>query len=153
MPLRKGRHECRRRVAAECLYQHIAGLRPGCVIKLSAQNLAASTTFYERLGLVHTRKSKRFVQFGALSLVDAQAAVELSGEIVALEPATRRNRIELHVSDIQLAHARVTELGAGPVHPIAELPWGERSFHCIDPDGNIVEVIERRLPNATTWLR
>jgi predicted enzyme related to lactoylglutathione lyase len=121
-------------------------------VKLTVQNLAASAAFYERLGLAHTRKSNRFVQFGALSLVDAQTAVELSGGIVALEPANRRNRVELHVNDIHTAHARVTALG-GHVHPIVALPWGENSFHCIDPDGNIVEVIEKRLSKEKAWGR
>lgn len=122
-------------------------------VKLTVLNLAASAAFYERLGLVHTRKSNRFVQFGALSLVDAQAAVELSGGIVTLEPANRRNRIELHVSDIHTAYARVLALGAGPVQQIVEMPWGERSFHCVDPDGNVVEVIEKRLAKETNWRR
>jgi len=122
-------------------------------VKLTASNLAASAAFYERLGLAHTRKSNRFVQFGALSLVDAQTAVDLSGGIVTLEPANKRNRIELHVSDIHTAHARVLALGAGSVQQIVEMPWGERSFHCVDPDGNVVEVIEKRLAKETTWRR
>lgn len=119
-------------------------------VKLTVQNLAGSTAFYERLGLMPTRKSNRFVQFGALSLVDAQTAVELSGGLVALEPANRRNRVELHVGNIRAAHARVSALG-GPVHPIVTLPWGELSFHCLDPDGNVVEVIEKRLAKEKTW--
>ncbi|MGK3996580.1 ADP-ribosylglycohydrolase family protein [Sorangium sp. So ce1024] len=122
-------------------------------VKLTVSNLTASAAFYGRLGLAHTKKSNRFVQFGALSLVDAQTAFELSGRLISLEPANQRNRIELHVNDIHAAHARVTALGAGPVHPIVELPWGERSFHCFDPDGNIVEVIEKRLGKETTWRR
>lgn len=121
-------------------------------VKLTVQNLAASTAFYERFGLAQTRKSNRFVQFGALSLVDEQTAVELSGGLVALEPANRRNRVELHVGDIRAAHARVSALG-GPVHPILTLPWGELSFHCLDPDGNVVEVIEKRLSKEKTWGR
>ena len=121
-------------------------------VKLTVSNLAASAAFYERLGLAHTRKSSRFVQFGAISLVDAQTAVELSGGLVALDPANRRNRVELHVSDIRAAHARVSALG-GPVHPIVPLPWGELSFHCLDPDGNLVEVIEKRLSKEKTWAR
>lgn len=113
-------------------------------VKLTVSHLPTSASFYERLGLTHTRKSSRFVQFGALSLVDAQTAIELSGGLVVPELANRRNRVELHVSDIHAAHARVSSLGE-PVHPIVALPWGELSFHCLDPDGNLVEVIEKRL--------
>jgi predicted enzyme related to lactoylglutathione lyase len=28
--------------------------------------------------------------------------------------------------------------------PITMMPWGERSLHCLDPDGNIVELFEKR---------
>lgn len=119
-------------------------------VKLTVSHLATSVLFYERLGLMHTRKSNRFAQFGALSLVDAQTAIELSGRLVVPEFANRRNRVELHVSDIHAAHARVASLG-GPVHPIVALPWGELSFHCLDPDGNLVEVIEKRLSQEKTW--
>ncbi|MGN6108794.1 MAG: ADP-ribosylglycohydrolase family protein [Kofleriaceae bacterium] len=121
-------------------------------IKLTVSNVATSAAFYERLGLAHTRKSSRFVQFGAISLVEAQTAMELSGGLVVPEPPNRRNRVELHVGDIRAAHARASSLG-GPVHPIVSLPWGERSFHCLDPDGNLVEVIEKRLSSEKTWGR
>lgn len=119
-------------------------------VRLTVSHLATSASFYERLGLAHTRKNSRFVQFGALPLVDAETAMELSGRLVVPEPTNCRNRVELHVSDIYAAHARVSSLG-GPVHPIVPLPWGELSFHCLDPDGNLVEVIEKRLSKEKAW--
>ncbi len=117
---------------------------------MTVANLAASTTFYEGIGLTAAKKSNRFALFGALSLVDAQTAVELSGGVVIQEPPNRRNRIEIHVSDIHAVHTRAA-IAAGPVHQVVELPWGERSFHCVDPDGNLIEVIEKRLAKETGW--
>ena len=129
------------------LEAHAAG------VKLSVANLAASTAFYEGLGLSIVKKSSRFVSFGALSLVDARTAVDLSRGAVALEPPSRRNRIELHVSDINAVYDRLR--GSSPTHvqQIIELPWGELSFHCVDPDGNLVEVVERRPVKEPTWRR
>lgn len=92
------------------------------------------------------------MQFGAISLVDAQTVVEFSGGLVAIAPANCRNRVELHVSAIRAAHARVSALG-GHVHSIVSLPWGELSFHCLDPDEDLVEVIEKRLSKDKTWAR
>jgi predicted enzyme related to lactoylglutathione lyase len=38
--------------------------------------------------------------------------------------------------DLDHAHERAATAGAGRVTPIETRPWGERSFHCLDPDGN-----------------
>lgn len=122
-------------------------------VKLTVTNLAASTAFYEHLGLISVKQTDRFVQFGALSLVDAQTAFDLSRGLVTHEPPSRRNRVELHVSDIHAVHARAAAIAAVPIQQVIELPWGERSFHCFDPDGNLIEVIEKRLTKETTWRR
>lgn len=114
-------------------------------VKLSVENLTVSTAFYEGLGLVAVKKTSRFVSFGALSLVDAKTSVELSGGLSTLEPPNTRNRVEVHVANISVLHERLARIGPTCVQRIVELPWGERSFHCIDPDGNLVEVIEKNL--------
>lgn len=121
-------------------------------IKLTVSNLAPSTAFYEGLGLVALKKTKRFVSFGALSLVEAQTAIELSRGVVTDDKPSRRNRIELYVSDIGIAHRRLAESGRN-VQPIIESSWGEPSFHCLDPDGNLVEIIERRPTKESVWRR
>ncbi len=121
-------------------------------IKLTVANLAASTTFYEGLGLVALKKTKRFVSFGSVSLVEAQTAVELSRGAVTEEKPNRRNRVELHVSNIELAHRRLAE-GGRQVQAILESSWGEPSFHLLDPDGNLVEIIEKRPSKESAWRR
>ncbi len=119
-------------------------------VKLTVSNLAASIAFYEGLGLVAAKRSSRFVSFGAISLVEEQTAVELSRGAVTNEAPTRRNRVELHVGNIGAAHHRLAATGR-PVEPIIESSWGERSFHCLDPDGNLLEVIEKRFSREKTW--
>ena len=121
-------------------------------VKLTVSDLAASTAFYEGLGLTAIKKTKRFVYFGAVSLVEAHTAIELSRGAVTDDKANRRNRVELHVSDIVVAHRRLAEGGRSP-QPIIESSWGEPSFHCLDPDGNLVEVIERRPSKEFAWRR
>lgn len=121
-------------------------------IKLTVANLAASTAFYEGLGLAALKKTKRFVSFGAVSLVEAQTAVELSRGAVTEDRPNRRNRVELHVSNIEVAHRRLAESGR-QMHPIIESSWGEPSFHVLDPDGNLVEIIEKRPSKESAWRR
>lgn len=121
-------------------------------VKLTVANLAASTAFYESLGLVALKRTKRFVSFGAVSLVEAQTAVELSRGAVTEEKPNRRNRVELHVSNIELAHRRLAE-GGRQVQAILESSWGEPSFHVVDPDGNLVELIQKRPPKEAAWRR
>ncbi len=121
-------------------------------IKLTVDNLAASTAFYEGLGLAALKKTKRFVSFGAVSLVEAQTAVELSRGAVTEDRPNRRNRVELHVSNIEVAHRRLSESGR-QMHPIIESAWGELSFHVLDPDWNLVEIIEKRPSKESAWRR
>lgn len=121
-------------------------------VKLTVSNLAASTAFYEGLGLAVLKKTKRFVSFGAISLVEAQTAIDLSGGAVTEEQPNRRNRVELHVGSIEVVHRRLKD-GGRNVHPILESSWGEPSFHCLDPDGNLVEIIEKRPSKDSPWRR
>jgi len=114
-------------------------------VKLSVTDLAASAAFYEgALGLVAVRKTPKFVSFGAVSLVEGRYASELSGGAVTPEASVGRNRIEIHVGDLDAFHARLVQHQVRIAQPIAVMPWGERSLHCVDPDGNVVELVERR---------
>jgi predicted enzyme related to lactoylglutathione lyase len=37
---------------------------------------------------------------------------------------------------LDAVHGRAKAAGAGDLSPIEKRPWGERSFYCLDPDGN-----------------
>jgi predicted enzyme related to lactoylglutathione lyase len=38
--------------------------------------------------------------------------------------------------ELDAVHDRAGAAGAGDLSPIERRPWGERSFYCVDPDGN-----------------
>jgi len=123
-------------------------------VKLSVSDIAVSADFYERiLGLAPVRKTSRFVSFGALSLVDGHYAADLSAGAVELNKSSCCNRVEIHVSDLDVMLGRLVEGQVRLAQPITLMPWGERSMHCIDPDGNIVELVEHRSINRLSIRR
>ena len=129
--------------ATPCIEQKLDARAAG--VKLSVKDLGASALFYERvLGLAAVRKTTKFVSFGALSLVDGRYAIDLSGGIVELDKSVGRNRIEIHVNDLEVAQERLMQHKIRVPQPITARSWGERSLHCLDPDGNVIELIERR---------
>ena len=44
----------------------------------------------------------------------------------------------LATGDLDRTYERATTAGAARSTPIARRPWGERSFYCADPDGNLL---------------
>ncbi len=118
-------------------------------VKLTVSDLAVSSAFYESLGLVAVKKTVRFVSFGAVSLVEVQTAVDLSRGAVTKDKPNCRNRVELQVNNIYAAHQNLAEGGCEP-QPIISSPWGEQSFHVLDPDGNLVE-ITAMFPSKKKW--
>jgi len=114
-------------------------------VKISAANVFGMADFYENVfGLVPIRKTSRFVSYGPVSLVDAKYAYELSSGAVDVSIGPGRNRIEIQVSNLEAAYRWVQEAKVRIVQGITRMPWGERVFHCFDPEGNIIEVAERR---------
>jgi predicted enzyme related to lactoylglutathione lyase len=53
------------------------------------------------------------------------------------------DHIYFAVRDLERVFARATELGAEILSPIAERPWGERSFYLKDPFGNKLCFVDR----------
>jgi len=37
---------------------------------------------------------------------------------------------------VDAVHGRAVDAGAAEITPVDRQPWGERSFYCLDPDGN-----------------
>ncbi|MCP3997337.1 MAG: hypothetical protein GY722_20090 [bacterium] len=114
-------------------------------LKLTVADIKSMAAFYEGvLGLRPGRHSRRFVSYGALSLIDTKTASDLSGG--AVDPATgaRRHRIQVHVNDLDAVFRRILRSKVKVLQPITEMSWRERVFHCADPEGNLIEVAERR---------
>ena len=125
-------------------------------VKISVADVKAASVFYEEvLGLTPVKQSSRYVSYGALALVDFIYASELLGCKVTHDVATNaevfRNalscqpRIEIQVNELQSAFRRVEAFGGRIVQGMTCMPWGKRVFHCLDPEGNLIEVAERAL--------
>lgn len=132
---------------------------PGAVatgVKISVADVKATSSFYEKaLGLSPIKQSSRYVSYGTLALVDRTYASELLGCKASNGTATNddahgnalswRPRIEIEVSELQNALRRVEACGGRIIQGMTCMPWGERVFHCLDPEGNLIEVVERAL--------
>jgi lactoylglutathione lyase len=44
------------------------------------------------------------------------------------------------VDDVDAEHDRLRTAGVRVLAPPADRPWGERTLHLSDPDGNVVEL-------------
>jgi len=116
------------------------------VVVLFTQELARQREFYEKsLGLSAATASERWLQFGTRDAALALRALEPG------EPA----RIELGF-DISALDPQLAQLKARGVSPRGKL---EESADCRiarvqDPDGNVVQLVERKKPTtAGTWPR
>jgi predicted enzyme related to lactoylglutathione lyase len=114
-------------------------------VKLSVKDMKAVATFYESvIGLTPIKKKSRYVSYGSLSLVDSGYANELSTGLIGHAIKPGNHRVEIHVPDLDGIHRRIQESSTHTVQGIMLMPWGERVFHCVDPEGNVIEIIERR---------
>lgn len=114
-------------------------------VKLSVKDLKAVAAFYENIvGVAPVKKTSRYISYGSLSLVDADYAEKLSSGFRSHVITPGRNCVEIHVSDLDGIFGRVRESGAHIANNITTMPWGERVFHCVDPEGNLVEIVERQ---------
>ena len=59
-------------------------------------------------------------------------AVDWSGR--PFEPAP--DHLYFATGELDAVHARALDAGAREVTPVETRPWGERSFYCLDLDGN-----------------
>ena len=114
-------------------------------LKLTVADLKSMSTFYESvLGLRPGKHSRKFVSYGALSLIDTQAASDLSGGPIDSAMGVRRHQIQVQVNDLDAVYRRIQRSKGKVLRPITEMSWRERVFHCADPEGNLIEVAERR---------
>jgi catechol 2,3-dioxygenase-like lactoylglutathione lyase family enzyme len=116
------------------------------IVVLFTPELARQREFYEKsLGMSAANAAARWVQFGTR---DAALALRALGE-------GEKPRIELGF-DVGPLEARLSQLGSRGVKPTGQL---EESPDCriarvVDPEGNVVQLVERRQPTAPgPWPR
>src|SRR5215831_478761 len=116
------------------------------IVVLFTQELARQREFYEKsLGMTAASAAARWVQFGT-----RDAALALRALAAGEKP-----RIELGF-DVGPLESRLSQLASRGVTPVGEL---EESADCriarvADPDGNVIQLVERRKPTAAgPWPR
>jgi lactoylglutathione lyase len=53
-----------------------------------------------------------------------------------------QGEVAFFVDDVDAEHRRLREAGATVLAPPTDRPWGERTLHVADPDGNVVELTQ-----------
>jgi catechol 2,3-dioxygenase-like lactoylglutathione lyase family enzyme len=66
------------------------------------------------------------------------------GRLGLLADQKRPFHIEIECADLDATYARFQELNITTDGPPSVKPWGERDFLLRDPDGNLVEVAQRK---------
>jgi uncharacterized glyoxalase superfamily protein PhnB len=64
------------------------------------------------------------------------------------------DNLYLATGELDAVHARALAAGARDVSPVEVQPWGERSFYCLDLDGNRLCFVDEKtlfLGRGATW--
>ncbi len=111
-----------------------------------ASDLERSITFYrDVIGLPFRFSNETYAEFateGAKFSLYARA--NLAQLIGRTAPADRapwpQGEVAFFVNDVDAEHQRLADLGVEVLTPPTDRPWGERTLHVADPDGNVVEL-------------
>lgn len=68
---------------------------------------------------------------------EVQLSLITSDETAPVAPA-----VSLQVENLDQVYAAAVAYGAEIVYPLTTEPWGVRRFFVLDPDGNVVNVLE-----------
>jgi predicted enzyme related to lactoylglutathione lyase len=99
-----------------------------------ASQIDASRRFYEAVLGVNaddTVPSRLYFHCGEVIVALIDWKVELLGPF----QATPEN-LYFATDELDAVHERAKTAGAGRLSTIETRPWGERSFYCVDPDGD-----------------
>jgi catechol 2,3-dioxygenase-like lactoylglutathione lyase family enzyme len=112
---------------------------------LFVRDLAGCAAFYrDTLGfaVAHTDDNSVWFQDQQVLLLQRLAAEQLVGEDTLSAPAEGSPRVLLcaEVEDVDEAHAALAARGVSFVRPPTSQPWGLRTAHFADPEGNLWEI-------------
>jgi predicted enzyme related to lactoylglutathione lyase len=103
-------------------------------IAIPATQIDRSRAFYEVVLGVEaddTVPSRVYFHCGGVIVAVIDWAVEPLGPF-----RSTPEHLYLATDDLDAAHRRAASVGARHLTDIERRPWGERSFYCVDPDGN-----------------
>jgi lactoylglutathione lyase len=113
---------------------------------LFVSDLERSIRFYrDVIGLPFKFANESYAEFrteGAkFALYDRGHLPELIGRHVPLDQAAwPQGEVAFFVDDPDAEHDRLRRAGVDVLAPPTNRPWGERTLHVADPDGNVVEL-------------
>jgi catechol 2,3-dioxygenase-like lactoylglutathione lyase family enzyme len=103
-------------------------------IAIPASSIEVSRAFYEAILGVQaddTVPSRIYFHCGEVILAVIDRSVEAPESWHPIP-----DNIYLATHELDAVHERASAAGARHLTPIAVQPWFERSFYCVDPDGN-----------------
>jgi predicted enzyme related to lactoylglutathione lyase len=109
-------------------------------IAIPASDIDISRSFYEAVLAIAadaTVPSRLYFHCGDVIVALIDWSVEGRGD---LHPTP--DNLYLATNELEAVYERAVAAGARVVAPIELRPWGERSFYCLDPDGNRLCVVD-----------
>jgi len=111
---------------------------------LFVRDLASCTAFYrDTLGfeVKHTDDNSAWFGDQQVLLLERSAAADLVGEdTLSRGEGAPRVLICAEVDDVDATHAALQAKGVAFVQPPTSRPWGVRTAHFADPEGNLWEI-------------
>ncbi|HEX2232337.1 MAG TPA: VOC family protein [Thermoleophilaceae bacterium] len=113
---------------------------------LFAADLERSIRFYrDVIGLPFKFSNESYAEFATEGAKFALFARGHLPELIGRElPPDRvpwpQGEVAFFVDDPDVEHERLTAAGVEVLAPPTDRPWGERTLHVADPDGNVVEL-------------
>jgi catechol 2,3-dioxygenase-like lactoylglutathione lyase family enzyme len=105
-------------------------------IAIPVSDISLSRDFYARLLGVDaddTVPSRIYFHLGDVILAIIDWKVEPQGQFRPIP-----EHLYLSTEDVEAAYERAKTVGALNISALESQPWGERSFYCADPDGNLL---------------
>jgi lactoylglutathione lyase len=109
-------------------------------------DLARSVRFYrDVIGLPFRFSSESYAEFATegakFALFARDAMPELIGRTCPMDPVPwPQGEVAFFVDDPDREHERLVQSGVTVLAAPTDRPWGERTLHIADPDGNVVEL-------------
>lgn len=110
-------------------------------IAIPATRIDVSRSFYETvLGVAvdATVPSRLYFHCGGVIVALIDWSVEGRGELHPIP-----DNLYFATGELDELYERAVRAGARVTSGIEERPWGERSFYCLDPDGNRLCFVDR----------
>ena len=121
-------------------------------IAIPASRIDVSRAFYEAvlaMAADDTVPSRLYFHCGDVIVAVIDWSVEGRGTFHATP-----DDLYFSTGELDAVHDRAVAAGARVTSPIGQRPWGERSFYCLDPDGNrlcFVDETTRFLGRGAAW--